>query len=102
MTPAASLVAVADRLGVRLEPRGPKLGIIPPAEVPADEWAGLVEGLTEFKAEVLELLSVARPREWSSRSCPAWCDDDSLAVPMDQIRAAVAECSPTSEPRRMQ
>jgi hypothetical protein len=97
---AATLVATARRLGARLEVRGPKLGIIPPPDVPPDEWAGLVDGLAEFKAEVLELLSgghqvvtVPDPLVWSSPDCPAWCDDDSLSVSVEDVRRSVAEAA---------
>ena len=57
MTPAAALVASLRSRGVILEPRGDKLRVVPASAVTPEE----VDALRQHKAEVLALLSPARP-----------------------------------------
>jgi len=67
MTPAARLIADADRLGVRYLPTGEKLRVIVPEDVSDYDWTELRLGLVEFKAEVRAMLAVETMMHY--RSC---------------------------------
>ena len=50
-------LASCSSLGVRVEPNGPKLRVVSPDDLDPHNWSALVEGLAEFKAEILALLA---------------------------------------------
>ena len=81
MTPTALLEKTA-RLGIRLEPRGDRLAVIPADRVPPELRAELLA----HKAALLAWLS-APP-------CPGW-----QAVPPDSLALVPVEPRPTAEAR---
>jgi hypothetical protein len=98
MSAAPAILTRAWALGVRLEPRGPRLHVVAPDDLDEGSWLAIRADLAEHKVEILELLAVRLGGpSWEELSVLRWGPAIGDPEPGLDVKPPGARPAPTRE-----